>query len=51
MPRALGAAYVGLLAPIGYAMLLGVVLVDMLIDFSPETGEPESLAEIHIPFS
>lgn len=40
MPLALDPAYVGLLAPVGYAMLLGVVLVDMLIDFSPETGKP-----------
>ena len=40
MPRALDPAYIGLLAPVGYAMLLGVVLVDMLIDFSPETGKP-----------
>lgn len=37
---AVAAAYVGLLAPIGYAMLLGVVLVDMIIDFSPETCKP-----------
>jgi hypothetical protein len=35
---AAAAAYLGLVAPVGFAMLLGVVGVDMLIDFCPELG-------------
>lgn len=39
MAPAAAAIYAGLLAPLGFAILLGVVLCDMVVDFSGETGE------------